>query len=1304
MTEFSNRQIPAPLNWEEFESLCCDLWTEILDDQNTSKNGRSGQSQNGVDVFGRKDGKGAWVGIQCKGKNGQYGKRIEKTELIEEIEKAKTFSPKISEFILATTAENDVNIQEVARRLSEENANEGLFSVTVVAWSEMVRKLSFYEAIIEKYYPNQSLRLTKIETNIEDLVDASLLQNSHEEEIISRLSRIESILEKPKTSISSGDGHSVSKYDGIEEIYNEEIDGYRDALNSGKCVTAKELLTKIKGRCWDNSSSYIKFRIITNIAACDLRLENQIDAINGFRNAFQYAEDNEIANANLILAYILEKDYASAYRLAIASVKKFPRSETILSYYIISYPLEDKQINPVKLIPEELSNSAVIAYSIYEYYRRKKNTKRVKKWIKKAYGLSPNQYEIKLSYAFDLLESIALSQAFTVGKQISDKKMGKLTECKKILYEMFGEITASEELVFLESVSNNLAVSLKLLNDHGEAIDVVKKALISFPDSKSLLRLKATLHIDLEEWQEALEMLSKSQFTDRFEKLLVETEALNGIGNHFEAKELVEQYLKIESDPARNDVLTSYMVELLYQLESYEAAISYGNQSVDKKSSVWAYLSMSKIHRHKGIATEARNCTLIALGNRRDIASYGETFMTAEEAYLCGLLTQSKELFSLLTKMYVDSPPLRRLVACLYELDDRSGMTKLLENLPADVAEKSFFSKYSIAFFTKVGDENRAEREIDRYLSNHPSDLNVALNKIGLLYRNNRREEAEEFVDNLVDVSGQLPLDQMHLTFVYADMGKKLQAIELAYQLRRVHYEDAGIHERYAGLVFSGKVSDVIGVHTEVAIKTSVVVKHKGIHSEYYICGEDETPLGDNEIPVDHPISSTLLGSKVGGLVTYRENPVTTRTITVVEIKSKYKYLLHDTINKFSHRFPDENAMYSLELSEDSEGDFDFSPVFRSIDQHRSYVDQGMKLYKEQLLPLGVLAKYLNVEPINLWYGMQNDEDRNIYCAQGTQVERDAAFDLISTPKTYVVDPLTAVQLIDLEIVDVVQALLGNLSITRSALDVIDKAIEKERQFSGKAHMTLTKIGNDYVKHEVSSDEIEAKIGYLETIKHNLRDKFNIVAAIGRPPLSQDVSEFLSLIDLPFVDAIYASANDGFCLLSHDLRLRYLAQSSWSVDSVWVQPVLMMAVSKGLIDSSKYAEIIYQYINRGFEFVSIDRNVLLLLAKENSFEVSDKFVAVCKTLDIDNLEFLSIIEVVLGALNDIWLGCKNNWKYEAFVYTLLNCLTANCTRTNTLFLLRHLDNQGEQIAHGLCSEAIRKWAKGHFLADIFQTG
>jgi hypothetical protein len=83
-------QLSPPQNWEEFESICADLYTRIWNDDGTQKHGRQGQPQGGVDVYGRPDGK-HYVGVQCKQKSIWPPSHLTIADIDEEVEKAKTW-------------------------------------------------------------------------------------------------------------------------------------------------------------------------------------------------------------------------------------------------------------------------------------------------------------------------------------------------------------------------------------------------------------------------------------------------------------------------------------------------------------------------------------------------------------------------------------------------------------------------------------------------------------------------------------------------------------------------------------------------------------------------------------------------------------------------------------------------------------------------------------------------------------------------------------------------------------------------------------------------------------------------------------------------------------------------------------------------------------------------------------------------------------------------------------------------------------------------------------------------------------
>jgi WD40 repeat protein len=148
MPTLSATNLPPPLNWQDFEDLCCDLWSRIWNDPQTFRHGRSGQRQCGVDVYGRPEGGTKWVGVQCKLRS----ESLSRTDLEQEIELARTFKPVLSSFLIATTAPRDVAIQQTAREFTAAQIEAGSFSVSVFAWDDIRHHLSSYPDLVAKHY------------------------------------------------------------------------------------------------------------------------------------------------------------------------------------------------------------------------------------------------------------------------------------------------------------------------------------------------------------------------------------------------------------------------------------------------------------------------------------------------------------------------------------------------------------------------------------------------------------------------------------------------------------------------------------------------------------------------------------------------------------------------------------------------------------------------------------------------------------------------------------------------------------------------------------------------------------------------------------------------------------------------------------------------------------------------------------------------------------------------------------------------------------------------------------------------
>ena len=164
MTSFLNKEIPPPKSGKEFEKLCRDLWRRIWKDPEAKMHGRSGYAQQGVDIYGRPERGDEWAGVQCKVRNNQ---KLTKTELLAEVEKAKSFEPKLSEYIIATTGRIDPKIQEIERCITLEHQKKGLFSVSIWFWEDIHNILAEHDELINKYYSFLTISQQKDDSNVE---------------------------------------------------------------------------------------------------------------------------------------------------------------------------------------------------------------------------------------------------------------------------------------------------------------------------------------------------------------------------------------------------------------------------------------------------------------------------------------------------------------------------------------------------------------------------------------------------------------------------------------------------------------------------------------------------------------------------------------------------------------------------------------------------------------------------------------------------------------------------------------------------------------------------------------------------------------------------------------------------------------------------------------------------------------------------------------------------------------------------------------------------------------------------------
>lgn len=150
------KTIQKPENWQDFESLSKKLWGEVWGiPMKIKKNGRNGQPQAGVDVYGVPNGESSYWGIQCKGKDDYTNAKLTKTEIDREIENAKKFKPALAVFIFATTMNKDVELEEYVRLKDQESRATGGFEILLYCWEDIADLIDEHRDTYNYYVNNQ---------------------------------------------------------------------------------------------------------------------------------------------------------------------------------------------------------------------------------------------------------------------------------------------------------------------------------------------------------------------------------------------------------------------------------------------------------------------------------------------------------------------------------------------------------------------------------------------------------------------------------------------------------------------------------------------------------------------------------------------------------------------------------------------------------------------------------------------------------------------------------------------------------------------------------------------------------------------------------------------------------------------------------------------------------------------------------------------------------------------------------------------------------------------------------------------
>ena len=493
MTDITNRVLPEPKNWQDFERLCFDLYRHIWKTTDADMNGRQGQPQAGVDVYGTDRVEDKFVGVQCKGKDQGYGDKLTERELRSEIEKAKNFVPALDVFVVATTAPNDVHIQQIARTISREHKKQGLFEVRVQGWGTLQNYITDNVDLFSKHFPDLA------PVKVIERIDASIEVTERVETHVARLgTQLTALSERLDAS------------DPLEAKIIQAAKLTDDGLAQAALTSLGRILQEDGPRLTQRNL----FRLRAGIGIGHIAVGDLPTAIQHFRDAYSADPEWPGAQAILAIAELLEGKRDAAFERAKHVLSIDQTSYHAAAVIMDSAPAALGLAELEALIPAGLQERIEVPIGLSLRARKAGDFAAAETYARRALVLKPDDLRALSSVAEVLLEPIFSREAIGFTRLIPADSKANFNEGLELLLRSWEQLTKRDDVTRYDHIVANLITALDLAGRESEAERILDQALQKAPRSAPLLRQHAQKMAFAGEWQDVLKTVASFPAAD----------------------------------------------------------------------------------------------------------------------------------------------------------------------------------------------------------------------------------------------------------------------------------------------------------------------------------------------------------------------------------------------------------------------------------------------------------------------------------------------------------------------------------------------------------------------------------------------------------------------------------------------------------------------------------------------------------------------------------------------------------------------------------------------------------------------
>jgi tetratricopeptide (TPR) repeat protein len=1189
--------------------MCVQVYGVVFKDPMPKTNGRSGQAQNGVDIFVKAPALGR-VGIQCK----KYTlKPVKWKDVTDEVDKADEGRVAIKKLILATTAVNDAVLLRQVQELSDEREAKGLFPVEIEFWGDICNHIDRYTVLQDSYSPNSP--------------GASFHRTA------AKLSSIQQISLETRAAVLNMSALPGGRDDSANRLITTQLDHanvllkaerYRDALDHLAVVGADMLPF--------DSHQKARWHLQKGLGQW-LSHDDIGESADHFLKSFALYPDDERMAAAKVRGLMLKGDLESAFEAAEAALERFPISDQIWYVYSNVTLMQGKSVQLAD-VPLYLKTEPDALQIVAQVELKLGN-------LDEAIRLS--QLAAADANAGFFVRATALRVAVDCGSRLPPGAMnGVLPEREKDallfavnLFEPRLERLWAVQSALAKEAAAHLGYALSMLARYSDALKLVKDAEANHFESQALLRVHINALSELGD-DEAVQALAETRSTELDpEGVVIAAQVAANCGNLALLRTLSEVAEVLE--PPHSDsveLIAALRWEALDRAEKRDSAVSEVLKAkLELSGGLISCCVGGRVLNRAGLALEAQAVVLRAQSLVSDESDDGDKLMLAEFLFSVNQWSRAADLFEGLLVPGTQSELHNRLLTCHVRSQNRRKAKELIGRLPGGWHENDVTRRLAIELGQQVGDWEFLTPLMAAQVKRHPDQAGSWLFKLSVSLHSS---SAPQFQADLRDVPEVLdgpikPLVQL--------AGLEMRYGELERGMRRLYrMVRANLDEPEA---LSAYFISIIGASDSLPLMDASLARVAD-GSSVTLCDEVGQqleividPLSVGTLPKREgyceqlsPIAKALLGAKVGETVHIPMAFGEPTGYVVISIQSAYRRLLQVVMER-ANSIGGLPHMKSVHIGTTGDAEKDLAFMKAEVLRTSSISKEIFEHYGKGHLTLGMLAKLQGRTPVDAAIGWPF-EGPPLFVANGTEEERTRAFELLRRPGAiYVVDSLTIAELVNFGITATLAGLPQVLvsPVTKALLEERLRAAEGDRSIATTMEVEgqLAIVEHDAQCHQKRVALCKELLVCVETYCH-------VQPAYGELDLPVEHAALVDVLEDEEIEVLMLAKSQGATVLSLDGRYRALLESFANVPGIWPQALLMHCGQLGLLEPSSVSRAtIRQFLNNR-TFVGVNSGDLVWMVLQGGGLLQHGMQRFKRYFASNEAEFLSTASVAFEFL------------------------------------------------------------------------